>query len=102
MPLNDKNYSEKVKILTAKPKELTDKEKTRLPKGQIPYGYKLSKKGLLIKDQQEQAVIKKIIKLSKSRQSLRQICYHLDSQRIKSKNGKTWHPNTIRKILQKI
>ena len=98
--LNNKNFYKVNKKLAHKPKELTAKEKAKLPKGQIPFGFKINKKGLLIKDQKEQVVIKKIIKLHKFNHSLRQICNYLNHTGIKSKKSKTWHANSVRKILK--
>ncbi len=87
--LNDNKSDKIIKQLNQQPRKLTPKEKARLPKGQIPYGFKLSQKSLLIKERREQEILKKIIKLHKSGQSLRQICDYLKTSRIKTKNNKT-------------
>jgi hypothetical protein len=68
--------------------------------GSVPYGYNLLDGHKLIKNDDEQAVIKLIVDLSESGYSLRKICRKLESLGYKTKIGNTtWAPSSIQSIL---
>jgi len=70
--------------------------------GDVPFGYDLAPGGLLIKNTDEQKVIRWIRRLNKSRYSLRQICRELEKAGYKTKRGnQKWHPQTVSYILKR-
>ncbi len=69
-------------------------------KGQIPYGYDY-KNGKLVKNKEEQEVIRKIKQMRATGLSLREIARELNKKLIPTKNNGIWQANTIRKILQR-
>ena len=82
---------------------LPSKKKARTPDtcyGQTPYGYVKNKEKKLIKDDQEQAIIKTILELSKT-MSKKDVCKKLMDDKIatRSKSG-IWYPENIRRILK--
>jgi site-specific DNA recombinase len=70
--------------------------------GDVPYGYDLTPAGILIKNDDEQRVIKTICRLNRDGYSLRKICRELEKEGHLTKNGKAiWQPSTIWKILKR-
>ena len=68
--------------------------------GDVPYGYDLTPAGILIKNDDEQRVIKTIRRLNRDRYSLRKICRELEKEGHLTKRGNPiWHPKTISRIL---
>ena len=71
--------------------------------GDIPYGYDLTDGGNLVKNEDEQKVIRWIRRLNKNRYSLRQICRELEKVGYKTKRGNDkWHPATVAGILGRV
>lgn len=68
--------------------------------GEIPYGWKKSK-GMLIPHKGEQSVIAEIKLLREQGHSLRTIVKVLNEKGIKAKYGGKWHPESVRRALQK-
>ena len=71
-----------------------------LRKGHIPYGYDY-KNNKLIKNPQEQEVIREIKQMRATGFSLREIAKELNKKLIPTKNNGIWQANTVRKILQR-
>ncbi len=69
-------------------------------KRQIPYGYDY-KNNKLVKNPQEQEVIREIKQMRATGLSLREIANELNKKLIPTKNNGIWQANTIRKILQR-
>ena len=70
--------------------------------GDVPYGYDLTPAGILIKNDEEQRVIKTIRRLNKDGYSLRGICSELEKEGHKTKRGNyKWHPQTVAAILKR-
>ncbi len=67
--------------------------------GQTPFGWK-KERGKLVPHLGEQRVLQEIKELRASAKSLRSIAQILNSKSIKSKNGETWHAETVRRALQ--
>lgn len=67
--------------------------------GTTPLGYLVDNSGNLIKNPQEQQTIKYIQSLRKQGLSYSKIANQLNRDYIPTKTGKTWHSETIRKIL---
>jgi site-specific DNA recombinase len=71
--------------------------------GDVPFGYELTDKGLLLRNETEQKVIRVIRRLHQRGYSLRSICTELEKDAHKTKRGHlTWHPQTIATILKRI
>jgi site-specific DNA recombinase len=71
--------------------------------GDIPYGYDLTTGGILVKNDDEQKVIRWIRRLNKNRYSLRKICRELEKAGYKTKRGNDkWHPATVAGILGRV
>ena len=69
--------------------------------GDIPFGYDLSH-GLLVKNDEEQVVIRIIRRLHGQGLSLRGICTELESEGHKTKRGNDkWHPQSIAHIIKR-
>ncbi|PKN67573.1 MAG: recombinase [Deltaproteobacteria bacterium HGW-Deltaproteobacteria-15] len=70
--------------------------------GEIPYGYDLTEGGILIKNDEEQKVIRLIRNLHAQELSLRRICADLERQGYRTKTGNPhWHPETISHIIKR-
>jgi site-specific DNA recombinase len=70
--------------------------------GDVPYGYDLTPVGILIKNDNEQKVIRLIRNLNKDGYSLRKICRELEKEGHLTKRGNlVWHPQTISDILKR-
>ena len=70
--------------------------------GDVPYGYDLTPAGILIKNDDEQRVIKTIRRLNMDGYSLRKICRELEQAGHLTKRGNAiWQPSTISKILKR-
>jgi hypothetical protein len=70
--------------------------------GDIPLGYDLTPQGILIKNDEEQGIIRHIRKLDEQGLSLRRICSELERDGHKTKKGnEVWHPQTIAQILKR-
>ncbi len=69
--------------------------------GDIPFGYDLAQ-GILVKNDEEQGVIRLIKRLHDQGFSLRGICTELEGEGHKTKRGNTiWHPETIAHIIKR-
>jgi site-specific DNA recombinase len=69
--------------------------------GDIPFGYDLAQ-GLLVKNDEEQRVIRIIRRLHGQGLSLRRICSELEREGHKTKRGNAaWHPETIAHIIRR-
>ena len=70
--------------------------------GDVPYGYNLTPAGILIKNDEEQKVIRLIRRLNKRGYSLRGICSELAKEGHRTKRGNyKWHPQTVSAILKR-
>ena len=70
--------------------------------GDIPFGYDLTPAGILIKNDDEQRVIRLIRRLNKRGYSLRGVCSELQKEGHKTKRGNyKWHPQTVSSILKR-
>jgi len=70
--------------------------------GDVPYGYNLTPAGILIKNNNEQNVIRLIRRLNRDGYSLRKICRELEKEGHLTKRGNAvWHPQTISSILKR-
>lgn len=77
---------------------LAHKKKSRKVYGQIPYGFKRVGNDL-VEDDEEQSVIKLVLRLRRKGFSMADIANNLNSQQIKPKRGDVFHPMTIKGIL---
>jgi len=68
--------------------------------GQVPYGYDLTKAGLVENDF-EKGVVADMREYRNNDMSLREICKMLNEQKIKTKNNKRWQATTVAKILRR-
>lgn len=69
--------------------------------GEVPFGFDLIEGGRLVKNQEEQRIIKLIKGLRKQAVSYRAICAELEGKGIKTKKGGLkWNPKTVRKIAE--
>jgi len=70
--------------------------------GDVPYGYDLTRDGILIKNETEQKIIRLIRRLNRDGYSLRKICRELEREGQLTKRGNAvWQPSTISKILNR-
>ncbi len=71
--------------------------------GDIPFGFDLSKDGILIENKHEQKAVKLIYDLHNIKEySLRKICTELEYRGFKTKSGKDkWNPKTVSMILKR-
>ena len=77
------------------------KSKNEKTGGDLPFGYDLAH-GLLVKNDDEQRVIRVIKKLHGQGVSLRRICAELEREGYKTKRGNAvWHPETIAHIIRR-
>ncbi|MBI3017057.1 MAG: recombinase family protein [Deltaproteobacteria bacterium] len=70
------------------------------PHSNPAYGLKWNR-DRLCKDKTQQTIIKLILALKKAHLSLREICDELVIRGIFSKHGKKWHPQMIKRILDR-
>lgn len=70
--------------------------------GSVPYGFRLdTDHQTLILDEYEQSIILRIKELAKFNLSLRAIAETLDYEGLKSRTGKTLHPTTVSRVLER-
>ena len=67
--------------------------------GSTPYGYAYLD-GQLLLDPKEQIIVRKVLKLHQSGLSGNAIANELNDQKIPSRNGKTWRPSVVRRIIK--
>ena len=67
--------------------------------GSTPYGYAYLDGKLLI-DPKEQIIVRKILKFQQSGISGNAIARELNNQKIPSRNGKSWRPCVVRRIIK--
>jgi site-specific DNA recombinase len=78
------------------------KSKSEKTGGDIPYGYDLTPAGILIRNDEEQEVIRFIRRLNRDGYSLRRICRELEKAGHLTKRGNAvWQPSTVSKILNR-
>lgn len=70
--------------------------------GRIPYGLQRAgtKEYALIPNPTEQAVIAKIRELA-TQKNVRQITLHLNAEGLRTRHGKTWHPDVVARLLRR-
>lgn len=66
--------------------------------GPPPLGYR-AEGGTLVRDEQEQAIVERIVALRASGASLRGICQALEKEGLTPKRASRWHPESVRSIL---
>lgn len=69
--------------------------------GSPPYGYRIAD-GSLVPDPAEQAALVRIAELRASGATLREIARELDSNGHKPKRGEHWHPESVRRIVERL
>jgi DNA invertase Pin-like site-specific DNA recombinase len=69
--------------------------------GSPPYGYRVAD-GSLIPDPAEQAALVRIAELRASGATLREIARELESDGHKPKRGERWHPESLRRIVERL
>ena len=69
--------------------------------GSPPYGYCIAD-GSLVPDPAEQAALVRIAELRASGATLREIARELDSNGHKPKRGQRWHPESVRRIVERL
>jgi DNA invertase Pin-like site-specific DNA recombinase len=69
--------------------------------GSPPYGYCIAD-GSLVPDPAEQAALVRIAELRASGATLREIARELDSNGHKPKRGERWHPESVRRIVERL
>src|SRR6478735_8001266 len=69
--------------------------------GSPPYGYCIAE-GSLVPDPAEQAALVRIAELRASGATLREIARELDSTGHKPKRGERWHPESVRRIVERL
>ena len=68
--------------------------------GKVPFGYRVIKNSpKLIPIKSEQRTIVRMLNLRDEGLSYRRICEALGREKIKSKFGHSWHPDTVRCII---
>ena len=88
-------------ISTLTKKALQRKKEKGERTGGIPYGFTIRPgSSQLISDRDEQEVIAVVCKLRDEGQTYRGICSCLHQKDIKPRSGKSWHPNTIFRIVK--
>ncbi|MDP2815049.1 MAG: recombinase family protein [Rectinemataceae bacterium] len=68
--------------------------------GMVPFGYDADKSGCLSPNIREQEALKLIVRLRKRGYSLRRIGKRLTALGLTPKQGKSWHPQVIKQILE--
>jgi DNA invertase Pin-like site-specific DNA recombinase len=68
--------------------------------GSPPMGFRAEGREL-VPDDGEQAAVARIVELRAEGRSLREIADRLDQEGIKSKRGGRWHPQTLRRVLER-
>lgn len=66
--------------------------------GQPPYGWR-AERGQLVRDEQEQAVIRVVAQWNEAGHSLNSIARQLNAQGILTKNGKQWGPQQVKSVI---
>lgn len=69
--------------------------------GSPPYGYRIAD-GSLVPEPAEQAALVRIAELRASGATLREIARELDSNGHKPKRGERWHPESVRRIVERL
>ena len=70
--------------------------------GDVPFGFSLIEKGLLVANEAEQRAISLMVDLRNKGYSLRAIAHELEKEGHKTKTGKTaWNPKTVSMILKR-
>jgi len=69
--------------------------------GSPPYGYRIAD-GSLVPEPAEQAALVRIAELRASGATLREIARELDSKGHKPKRGERWHPESVRRIVERL
>jgi len=69
--------------------------------GSPPYGYRVAD-GSLVPEPAEQAALVRIAELRASGATLREIARELDSNGHKPKRGERWHPESVRRIVERL
>ena len=69
--------------------------------GSPPYGYRIAD-GSLVPDPAEHAALVRIAELRASGATLREIARELDSNGHKPKRGERWHPESVRRIVERL
>ena len=67
--------------------------------GDVPYGYNADETGHLVKNKKEQRIIRKVHQFRSKDWSLSRIARELNSKGYKTKKGKQWYPQTIKRVL---
>jgi site-specific DNA recombinase len=67
--------------------------------GSAPYGYRRDKEGGLMIDEQEAAVVRRIASMRQSGATLQSISDALNAEGIPGRRGGSWHPGTVRYLL---
>lgn len=68
--------------------------------GAPAFGYEARDKAL-VKADDEQITLKRIVELRDSGASLREICVTLESEGRKSKRGASWQPMAVKRVLDR-
>ena len=74
---------------------------SRRRKGQIPFGFDYAN-SKLVRNKQEQEVIRVMRQYRVSGRSLREIADNLNEKLVPTKNAGIWQANTVRKILARV
>ena len=69
-------------------------------RGSPPYGYRVED-GQLVANPAEQAVLTRIAELRATGASIREIARALEAEGHRAKRAKRWHPETVRRIVQR-
>ena len=69
--------------------------------GSPPYGYRIAD-GSRLPDPAEHAALVRIAELRASGATLREIARELDSNGHKPKRGERWHPESVRRIVERL
>lgn len=78
------------------------KSKNEKTGGEIPFGYDLTTDGHLVRNEDEQRVIRHIRRLHDQGLSLRRICAELEREGHRTKRGNpNWHPETIATLIRR-
>lgn len=69
------------------------------PGGKAPFGFSVREKKLII-NEREAAIVRRAFRLKMGRHSLRVIAAKLNAEGHRSRNGKPFHPSTVRYLLK--
>jgi site-specific DNA recombinase len=68
--------------------------------GEAPYGWRVTADGVSLQTHElEQRVIRTAVELRAGGSSLRQIGRHLNAGGMLQRNGRVWHPQSIKMVL---